>query len=56
VKDQFLQDAGAGTPGYMAPERLHGERPTKATDLFALGAVLHQVSLFLVFVRANPGT
>jgi Tol biopolymer transport system component len=33
----------AGTPGYMAPELLRGERPTKATDLFALGVVLHQV-------------
>jgi len=33
----------AGTPGYMAPELLHGSRPTKATDLFALGVVLHQV-------------
>ena len=33
----------AGTPGYMAPEMLRGERPTKATDLFALGIVLHQV-------------
>ena len=27
----------------MAPEMLRGERPTKATDLFALGIVLHQV-------------
>ena len=33
----------AGMPGYMAPELLRGERPTKATDLFALGVVLHQV-------------
>jgi serine/threonine protein kinase len=33
----------AGTPGYMAPELLRGERPTKATDLFALGIVLHEV-------------
>ena len=33
----------AGTPGYMAPELLRGERPSKATDLFALGIVLHQV-------------
>jgi hypothetical protein len=33
----------AGTPGYMAPELLRGERPTKATDIFALGIVLHQV-------------
>ena len=33
----------AGTPGYMAPEMLQGGRPTKATDIFALGIVLHQV-------------
>ncbi|HXP11117.1 MAG TPA: WD40 repeat domain-containing serine/threonine protein kinase, partial [Acidobacteriaceae bacterium] len=33
----------AGTPGYFAPELLRGERPTKATDLFALGVVLHEV-------------
>lgn len=33
----------AGTPGYMAPELLRGERPTKATDLFALGVVMHEV-------------
>jgi serine/threonine protein kinase len=33
----------AGTPGYLAPELLRGGRPTKATDLFALGVVLHQV-------------
>ena len=33
----------AGTPGYLAPELLRGERPTKATDLFALGIMLHQV-------------
>jgi serine/threonine protein kinase len=33
----------AGTLGYMAPEMLRGERPTRATDLFALGIVLHQV-------------
>jgi serine/threonine protein kinase/Tol biopolymer transport system component len=33
----------AGTPGYMAPELLRGQRPTKATDIYALGIVLHQV-------------
>src|SRR6202453_3030514 len=33
----------AGTPGYMAPELLRGQRPTKATDIYALGVVLHQV-------------
>jgi serine/threonine protein kinase len=33
----------AGTPGYMAPELFRGEPPSEATDLFALGVVLHQV-------------
>jgi eukaryotic-like serine/threonine-protein kinase len=33
----------AGTPGYMAPELLRGEPPSDATDIFALGVVLHQV-------------
>ena len=33
----------AGTPGYLAPELLYGQRPTKASDVFALGVVLHQV-------------
>jgi serine/threonine-protein kinase len=31
----------AGTPGYMAPEILAG--PSQATDIFALGVLLHQV-------------
>lgn len=35
--------AVAGTPGYLAPELLNGGPPTQATDLFALGVVLHQV-------------
>ncbi len=33
----------AGTPGYLAPELLDGQRPTQATDLFALGVVFHQL-------------
>ena len=33
----------AGTPGYLAPELLLGARPAPASDLFALGVVLHQV-------------
>jgi len=33
----------AGTPDYMAPELYHGSPPSQASDLFALGVVLHQV-------------
>jgi dipeptidyl aminopeptidase/acylaminoacyl peptidase len=33
----------AGTLGYMAPELLRGQRPSKASDIFALGIVMHQV-------------
>ncbi len=33
----------AGTPGYLAPELLGGHSPSQATDLFALGVLLHQV-------------
>ena len=33
----------AGTPDYMAPELYHGRSPSKASDLFAFGVVLHQV-------------
>lgn len=29
-----------GTPGYMAPEQIEGRRPSPATDVFALGAVI----------------
>jgi eukaryotic-like serine/threonine-protein kinase len=33
----------AGTPEYMAPELYLGRPPSQASDLFALGVVLHQV-------------
>lgn len=34
----------AGTPLFMAPEQLEGERATPASDLYAAGAVLHHVA------------
>jgi serine/threonine protein kinase/Flp pilus assembly protein TadD len=33
----------AGTPDYMAPELHLGRQPSRASDLFALGVVLHEV-------------
>ncbi len=38
-----------GTPGYLAPECLEGEKATQKTDLFALG-----VLLFECFTGAHP--
>lgn len=39
----LTRSMAAGTPGYMAPEILNGQGPSQATDLFALGVLLHQV-------------
>ncbi|MGC2402056.1 MAG: serine/threonine-protein kinase [Acidobacteriaceae bacterium] len=37
------KELAAGTPDYMAPEVHRGLEPSQASDLFALGVVLHQV-------------
>lgn len=47
-RDTALQSAhtsgGAwGTPVYMAPEQFAGQRPTRATDVYALAAVVHEL-------------
>jgi serine/threonine protein kinase/Flp pilus assembly protein TadD len=41
----------AGTPGYIAPEIFHGGQPSQATDLYALGVLLHEL-----FVGEKPAT
>ncbi|HEY2730224.1 MAG TPA: serine/threonine-protein kinase [Polyangia bacterium] len=38
-------DGSAGTPQYLAPERLRGARPSAATDLYAAGAILWEMAV-----------
>ncbi len=36
-------DSVSGTPEYMAPELVRGERPSPATDLYAVGVILYEL-------------
>jgi serine/threonine protein kinase len=42
-EDSTLDKIIAGTPGYMAPEQLRGERVDGRADIFAAGCVLYQM-------------
>lgn len=41
----------AGTPGYLAPELLTGHSPSQASDIFALGVLIHET-----FTGEKPNT
>ncbi|MFU8805707.1 MAG: serine/threonine-protein kinase, partial [Bradymonadaceae bacterium] len=56
-EDDGGQHISAGTPGYMAPEQIHGRRREIGpwTDLYALGSMVYDLAVGrLPFVHSNP--
>jgi serine/threonine protein kinase len=47
--DHAARPLSGGTPGYIAPEILRGERPSPRSDLYSLGVVAHRL-----LERARP--
>jgi serine/threonine-protein kinase len=45
VSDELVTECGvvSGTPEYMAPELALGDKPTKASDLYAVGVILYEL-------------
>jgi hypothetical protein len=47
-----MSNAMIGTPAYMSPEQLRGERVDARSDMFSVGTVLHEL---LTYTEAFPG-
>ena len=50
--DETMAGAIVGTPGYMAPEQVRGERVDKRADIFSFGCILFEL---LTGARTFPG-